>query len=142
MSDETVRLYEGLFLLNPAPIASNLTTATQTVREVLDRAHAEVISISKWDERKLAYEIRGAKRGLYMLAYFRTAGQNVAHIERDVNLSDQILRAMIVRADHIGQTELELAQQEQVKTQAAAKLQGEAPAPAAEEAPVVQEAHA
>lgn len=125
MATENVRLYEGLFLINPTKIASNLNAATQLVREVLERAHAQIITISRWDERKLAYEIGGAKRGLYMLAYFRVDGRKVVSIERDVNLSESIIRCLVIRADHIGETELRMAQEEQDKTLAAAKLQGE-----------------
>lgn len=145
MSDETVRLYEGMFLINPTPISSNIGAAVQLVHDLLDRAQAEVISISKWDERKLAYEIGGVKRGIYMLAYFRVDGKKVAGIERDVTLSDNVIRCLITRADHIGETELNLAREEQGKTELAARLQGEAPAapPAGEQpaaAPVPQEA--
>jgi small subunit ribosomal protein S6 len=138
MATENVRLYEGMFLINPTKIASNLNTATQLVRELLERVNAEIISIARWDERKLAYEIRGAKRGLYMLAYFKVDGRKVVQIERDVNLSEGVLRCLIIRADHVGDTELELARQEQEKTVTAARLQGEAKPEAAEPA----EAHA
>lgn len=126
MATQNIRLYEGLFLINPAKIGSNLTSAIQLVRDLLERAQAEIITIAKWDERKLAYEIAGAKRGLYMLAYFKVDGRKVASIERDVNLSESVLRCLILRADHIGETELDIAREEQTKTLSAAKLQGEA----------------
>jgi len=134
MATQNIRLYEGLFLINPTKIGSNLHAAIQLVRELLERAQAEIITIAKWDERKLAYEIAGAKRGLYMLAYFKVDGRKVASIERDVNLSESVLRCLIVRAEHVGETELELARQEQAKTLSAAKLQGEAKPEAAPEA--------
>ena len=125
MSDENVRLYEGLFLINPVKITSHLGTAVSLVRDLLDRAGAETVSIARWDERKLAFDIHGVKRGLYMLAYFRVHGEKVASIERDVTLSENVMRCLILRADHVGETELGIAKQEAEKTQAAVRLQGE-----------------
>jgi small subunit ribosomal protein S6 len=62
--------------------------------------------MKKWDERRLAYEVRGQKRGLYILAYFKAPGAQLSHIERDCNLSEKILRAMILRADHLSDEQM------------------------------------
>lgn len=105
MSDSTstaarTRLYEGLFLF-PQSAAADLGAAVEHVREILARSEAEIVSLVKWDERRLAYDIRGNKRGLYLLAYFRAPTGNLARIERDCNLSERLLRAMVLKAEHI-----------------------------------------
>jgi small subunit ribosomal protein S6 len=123
MADSQNRLYEGMFLLNPAQISASIAQATQAVKGVLDRANAEVEAIYKWDDRKLAYEIEGQKRGLYILSYFRVPGPKVSQIEHDVNFSEEIMRCLIIRADHIGETELETARQYQRETVDAAALE-------------------
>ncbi len=108
MSENPTVLYEGLFLMGQSA-GADMTSALAHVREVLDRAEAEVITLAKWDERKLAYEIKGQKRGTYILSLFKARGTQIANIERDCNLSEQIIRAMIVRGDHIGEIEIEHA---------------------------------
>jgi small subunit ribosomal protein S6 len=125
-----IRLYEALFLFNPAVINSSVNKATEIVQELLNRASAETVSIAKWDDRKLSYEISGVKRGLYMLAYFRAAGAAVGHIENDVNLSEQVMRVLILRADHVGETELGQALERQTETRTLAALEGQTPPPA------------
>ncbi len=129
-----VRTYEGLFLFNPAVINSSVAKATEIIQEFLNRANCETLAIAKWDDRKLAYEIKGVKRGLYMLTYFKGSGPAVAHIENDVNLSELVMRCLILRADHVGETELKLAVEAQKDTLALAALEaaGQA-APAAAE---------
>lgn len=92
--------YEGLFLF-PQAAVSDLQGAADHVLEILHRAGAEIISFKKWEERRLAYEIRGNKRGLYFLAYFTAKADKLAGIERDCSLSEKLLRAMVTRADHI-----------------------------------------
>jgi len=116
MSEENTHLYEGLFLFNIQAINGDLNVALEHMNEILSRAEAEVVALSRWDERKLAYEIKGQKRGLYILAYFKVRGPQIANIERDVNLSEYLLRCLILRADHMGQVEIDLAIAEAAKS--------------------------
>lgn len=109
---EPVRLYEGLFLLNQQAIASEFAAVVEHVRQVITRGGAELDVLRKWDERRLAYPVRGQKRGVYLLAYFRAPVSEIARMERDFNLSEQVLRSMIIRADHVGETELELVRKD------------------------------
>jgi ribosomal protein S6 len=103
------QLYEGLFLLNQQAVAGDFNAAVEFVRNVLERAGAQVRLLKKWDERKLAYEIKGQKRGAYLLAYFLVEGVQIANIERDCNLSEVVLRNLIIKAEHVGDTEIDLA---------------------------------
>jgi len=109
MSEENVRLYEGLFLLAQG---TDLGPGMQHIKDILDRAEAEVISLRKWDDRKLAYAIKAQKRGTFVLTYFNVRGTQIANIERDCNLSEQILRVLMTKAEHIGETELEQEKKE------------------------------
>jgi small subunit ribosomal protein S6 len=62
--------------------------------------------MKKWDERRLAYEINGKTRGTYILCYFRAEGRRIRDIERDVQLSDRIMRVLTIRADHISEEDI------------------------------------
>ncbi len=104
-------LYEGMFLY-PQSFGPNLGAAADEVKSILERAGAELVLLTKWDERRLAYEIQGQKRGVYLLAYFYCPGVGISSIERDCNLSENVLRAMCLKADHMGETELEAAKEE------------------------------
>ncbi len=112
MAEARVNLYEGLFLLNQQAAASDFAGCVEFVRQVFQRAEAEVLVLRRWEERKLAFEVRGQKRGIYLLAYFKARGTQIANIERDCNLSEQVLRTLILKADHIGEIELEVAKKD------------------------------
>lgn len=111
MAEEKVNLYEGLFLLGQQA-GSDLGGCVDHVKELFKRAEAEVLALRKWDERRLAYRIKGQKRGTYLLAYFRANSQKMIQLERDCNLSEMVTRHMCIKADHLGETELELAVKE------------------------------
>jgi small subunit ribosomal protein S6 len=133
MAEQELPLYEGMFLLNQQEVATNFGGCVDFLKGVFERAGAEVIVLTKWDERRLAYPIRGQKRGLYMLAYFRCAGGQIVSLERDCNLSDQVLRCMVVRADHFGEPELELARKDATDLDTEIKTRAESAAAAEEE---------
>lgn len=118
-------LYEGLFLMSQES-TGDLAGSLEVVQGILDRAEAETIVLRKWDERKLAYPIKGQKRGLFLLALFRVNGVQIANIERDCNLSDEVVRVMFTRADHMGEVEIEMQVKEGQATQDEAKLKADA----------------
>ncbi|QYK47045.1 MAG: 30S ribosomal protein S6 [Phycisphaeraceae bacterium] len=100
--------YEAMFMISQA-VAADFSGAIAHINEILSRGHAELISMKKWDERRLAYEIKGQKRAIFILAYFKATGEGFAHIERDCNLSEKIMRALIVRCDHLTIEEMQAA---------------------------------
>jgi ribosomal protein S6 len=100
MTDNTKSIYEGLFLF-PQSVSSDMQSAVDHINSFMERAEAEVIALAKWDERRLAYDIRSNKRGVYFIVYFRTDRDKLTRLERDCNLSELLLRTMITRADHV-----------------------------------------
>ncbi len=100
--------YEAMFLISPA-VATDLGAAVQHIRDILAKGAAELVSLRKWDERRLAYEIKKNKRGVYILAYFAADPIHLATIERACNLSEQLLRCLIIRADHLSLEEMQAA---------------------------------
>ena len=110
--ENPIRLYEALFLLQQADVAGDFPAAVEHVRDLFNRAGAELLMLRKWDERRLAYEIKGQKRGTFLLAYFRAAGTAIRTLEHDSNLSETVLRMQVIKGDHIGEVELEAARKD------------------------------
>lgn len=98
--------YEAMFLIGQNQ-TGDLAGVVEHVKEIIARGHGEIVAMKKWDERRLAYEVSGQKRGLYILTYFKAPGVDVAHIERDCNLSERIMRTLILRADHLTLEEMQ-----------------------------------
>ncbi len=114
MAETKVHQYEAMFLL-PSSASADLDATLNLCRSLVERHGGEVLVLKKWDERRLAYEIKKQKRGLYVLCYYRGPGSSVAAIERDVNLSTDFLRVLITKADHLNQEEMEAAEPQPVE---------------------------
>jgi len=103
----TKRLYEGLFLVDSGEAAADWQGINDHVKKILERSEAEIVKMSKWDERPLAYPILGRKRGTYILVYFNAPSGKLTSIERDAQLSERVLRILILRGDHLTPEDIE-----------------------------------
>ncbi len=100
-------MYEALFLVDSAEAAGDWDGINEHIKKVFDRNDGKVVSIRKWDERQLAYSIMGRNRGTYILVYFNSLSDKIASIERDCQLSERIMRVLILRADHMAKEDVE-----------------------------------
>ena len=92
--------YEAMFVFDPT-FAAKFDNAEKEITKIMDRASAQDVIAKKWDDRRLAYKINGRKRGIYALVHFRAGGDAITGIERDAKLSENVLRLLVVRVDHL-----------------------------------------
>jgi small subunit ribosomal protein S6 len=147
MSLKTVtkkKLYEAMFLVDSADAGSDWDGVIGAITKVLERAKVDIVSIKKWDDRRLAYEIKSSARGTYMLCYFRSDGQSNQQIEQAVQLSEKIIRVLILCVDWMTDEDIEkdtpAMKEEKEKQQRAAAKEAESQAEAPAETEPAEEA--
>ncbi len=96
-----MRLYEGMFIISDTVAGSDWEAAVKHVEDLLRNRGVEILKSEKWEERKFAYKLKGHKRGTYLLVYFNAAPDSISLIKRDFELSDSVLRTLIVKIDKI-----------------------------------------
>lgn len=96
-----------MFLVDSAEAGADWDGVMAAIKRILERAEAEILSVRKWDDRRLAYEIRGKARGTYILCYFRADGERIRDIEKDVQLSEKIMRVLILNAERLKTEDIE-----------------------------------
>ena len=115
------KTYEAMFLLEAG--SSDFETASEPIRSILNRYDANVLSMQPWEDRRLAYEIRKHKRGLYVLTYFDADPSRLAEIHHDCELNERILRVLILQRDHVPQEEISAETPAMAASRRAAKSQ-------------------
>ncbi len=103
----TKKVYEGMFLVDTALAAADWGGVIKGIESILKRVEAEVVSLRKWDERRLAYDVDKVSRGTYILVYFKCDGEKIQEIEKTVQLSEKIMRVLILNAEHMTQDDIE-----------------------------------
>lgn len=93
-----MKLYEALFLIEAGRAAQNFDETEKALHGVLEKHGGKIRDKARFDERKLAYQVRGHRRGAYLLTYFDAEPGAISEITVDLNLSEHVLRTMIVRA--------------------------------------------
>jgi small subunit ribosomal protein S6 len=68
---------------------------------------AEILSGRRWDERRLAYSIKGQNRGTYLLVYFAADTQTLTAIRRDLQFSEALLRYLLVECPEVPESAFE-----------------------------------
>lgn len=100
--------YEAMFLFDPT-FGATLENCEEEIRRLMERAEAEIILCKKWDERRLAYKIKGRKRGVYVIVYFNAPPGNIVKLERDSKLAENVLRMLVLRAEGLSAESMEKA---------------------------------
>lgn len=95
----STRDYEAMFILDHAAATADFEATSGIVDQLLEKHGAKIDQKEKWDERKLAYEIKGQRRGTYYLVYFTAEPTAIDNINEDVHLNETILRHMVIALD-------------------------------------------
>lgn len=90
-----------MFIIDSAIANSDWDTVVKQVNDVLVNRGGEILKSEKWDERKLTYRLKGHQRGTYLLTYFKAPGDSITSIKRDLQLSENVLRTLIVKVEKI-----------------------------------------
>jgi ribosomal protein S6 len=91
-----VQPYEATILIRAAAARADLEGSIAAVRGVYEAEGLKFTTLEKWEERKLAYPIKGETSAVYLIGYLVGDTQTVAKVERRAQLGDVILRQLII----------------------------------------------
>lgn len=90
--------YEIAILFDPG-LEVDLDQATKKVEKIFADNEAKIVNVENWGKKKLAYTIKKHDSAVYVFYTVEVAGQNVRKIEYTFNITDEIIRFLIVRPD-------------------------------------------
>lgn len=123
MTDTRKRTYETTILVKAADARQDPDGMLAAIRQVYEAEGASFIELEKWEERQLAYPIKGETTACYYTGYFEADPAAIERIERRANLGTLILRQLIIARPG---KELQRIREQRARAKAAAA----APAPA------------
>ena len=89
------RLYEVMFVVDAGHGRENQAKVMTELKELVEKSGGTWVNGDKWEERRLAYNIKKRKRGLYILAHMVCPTQNIVKLERNMQISDLVLRSLV-----------------------------------------------
>jgi small subunit ribosomal protein S6 len=94
-----LRRYETVFILRPDLGESSQKESIRRFENIVRNSGGDIIETDEWGFRDLAYHIRGERRGLYVRFDYGGNGATMNEIERNLKLSDSVLRFLSVLVD-------------------------------------------
>lgn len=92
--------YETLYLVRPDIGEAELSAIRGKLAAALKENEAETIMDKKWDERDLAYEVNGYRRGAYHILTYRALPGAPAALEKHLGFhKSEIMRFITVSVD-------------------------------------------
>lgn len=138
-------VYECMFIFNANAFARNPAAASKAVEELIESVDGEILASRLWNEQKLAFPIKGHRKGAYWLTYARVESSRLTKLNRSTQLNDSILRHLFVKLEPrlvdpmvaVAKGEVPVALEEGVEAEA--KTEGVATEPAKETAAVAKD---
>ena len=95
------REYETIYILKPDIDADSAEKIGSRVADVVGRESGRLTKVESWGRRRLAYDIGKQRRGVYMYLKYLGGGRVVSEVERNLRLSDGVIKyqTVLVRSD-------------------------------------------
>jgi small subunit ribosomal protein S6 len=117
------RTYESVAIINAALEDEQVETTIARIQETITTHGGELIEIEKWGRKRLAYPIKKAKSGYYVVIRFNATTDLIATLERNYRLDENVIRYLTIQLDKFA---LEaIAKQKEASKIAAANAEAE-----------------
>ena len=89
--------------------------ATDKVEKIIADNGGKIVKTDNWGRRKLAYQIKKQDFAVYVFYSVEMPAENVIKAEQTLNITDEIIRFMIVRPDLKAEAKAEAQKAEKAK---------------------------
>ncbi len=103
-----MRKYETVFILDPDVKDQARTDLFDRAKNIIAKENGILLDFDEWGNKKLAYEIKKKLRGFYVCITYGGTGSLVKEFERNLRLSDDVLKFMtLLLSDDVTVEQLE-----------------------------------
>jgi small subunit ribosomal protein S6 len=91
-----IKDYESMIILTPQLTQDEAVKENENAISVVLENGGELIKTDVWGKRQLAYPINKQHEGHYFINYFKMDSLNVKSVQRMYNITENILRFIII----------------------------------------------
>ncbi len=88
-----------MFILEPNRFGRDPETVSGQIPAMIEKLGGEMLVSRLWEERRLAYAIKGQRKGAYWLTYFRLDGDRLAELRGQCQITDDVVRVLFLKID-------------------------------------------
>jgi small subunit ribosomal protein S6 len=88
-----------MFIVDPTLSDEDIGSIQQRLTDLTEARGGEMKKLAPWQRRRLAYEIKGRRDGIFMLAELKADPEVIKELEAQLRVTESVLRHMVVRLD-------------------------------------------
>lgn len=92
--------YESIFVCRPSLTEDAINQVVEKFKKVIEKNGGEILKTEQWGKRRLAYEVKKEKKGVYNLIQLKGNGLVISDLERQYMLDDSVIKYLTVRLEH------------------------------------------
>jgi len=94
--------YETIIIINPNADTQGVDKVTSELQNMITGdGGGKINKLENWGKRKLAYDVKKNKEGIYVLLNYETDPKLILRMERYCTLSDLVIKYMTLRAEEL-----------------------------------------
>ena len=97
--EKVINSYETLFITD-VTAGEEATKATVAKFTDIIAKNAEIVEVSDWGKRRLAYPINDMPEGYYTVVTFKADPSFPAELERLYNIDESVMRSIVVKLEY------------------------------------------
>lgn len=94
-----MRNYELVYIISPEVEEENLEGVTEKVGQLIADGGGQVLELSSWGRRRLAYPIKKFYDGHYVLAKIQLDPGALPELRRILGLTEEVIRYLLIRTE-------------------------------------------
>ena len=94
-----MRRYELMLVLRPDLPDDRVQAVLDRTTRAISAADGQLVKVSPWGRRRLAYPVSGHREGSYFIILFDAPAPAVDEVERGLRITEEVLRHLVTRVE-------------------------------------------
>ena len=90
--------YESVIIINPSVDEDKVKGLIDKFSDLINK-QGKVTKVDTLGKKKLAYEVKKNKEGIYLVFYFEAEPSLIAELERNYRITDEVIKFIVVKVE-------------------------------------------
>ena len=90
--------YESVIIINPSVDEDKVKALIDKFSDLINK-QGKVEKVDTLGKKKLAYEVKKNKEGIYVVIYFEAEPTLIAELERNYRITDEVIKFIVIKIE-------------------------------------------
>lgn len=90
--------YESVIIINPSADEEKVKSLIDKFSDLINK-NGKVEKVDTLGKKRLAYEVKKNREGIYVVLYFEAEPSLIAELERNYRITDEVIKFIVVKVE-------------------------------------------